>query len=286
MVLAEGGARLVATPKTEPQSFDRRRRRLPRGARRTDSDRRGGDGGKRQRRPVRLSSTCSSATPSWRPSRTWSERRRPAACCWRSRALPGSARRALMAEAKVAGQRGRDAGARARAARSSSGRSRSASCGSSSSRYSRRCRERGAGRARSPARRRSPSRSSSPSRSTPRPGPTRRWRRCTASTGWRRTSQRADGRSCSRSTTSTGAISRRCAGSPTCCRAWRDSPSRSLVGLEAGRGRRGSRLCRPDRRRPARDRDPARAARASRPRRGSCARPLTSAADDAFCAAC
>ena len=62
--------------------------------------------------------------------------------------------------------------------------------------------------------------------------------------------RRAAGRSCSRSTTSTGAICRRCAGSPTCCRAWRASPSRSSSA--SGRPRPARiRPAEPDRRRPA-----------------------------------
>ena len=88
-----------------------------------------------------------------------------------------------------------------------------------------------------------------------RPGPTRRLRRCTASTGCRRTSLRAD-RFCSRSTTFTGAIFRRCAGSPTCCRAWRALPSLSLVGLRPAEAGEDPGSAGPDRGRPAGDRDP------------------------------
>ena len=86
------------------------------------------------------SSTCSSATPSWRALENLVGSGTSGGVLLAIEGPPGIGKTALMAEAKSQGQRGRDAGARAREARSSSVRSRSASCGSFSSRCSRRCR--------------------------------------------------------------------------------------------------------------------------------------------------
>ena len=166
MVRAEEGASPRGHPQNRTEVFGRRSGRRPWG--------RGLDSRREQAWRLVRSSTCSSATPSWRALEDLigrGRRRRP--CCWRSRGHPGIGKTALMARGEVEGRRGRDAGARCARLRARALillRRRAPALRAVARRRCRRTSE----PTRSPARRRSPSRSSTRRAVAAEPGPTRR----------------------------------------------------------------------------------------------------------------